>query len=573
MSVLSLVSRIGGKALKATGFVGKAIEKRAAKAAAKDVASKKGFAKTNVLLSAGAGAAYTGRTLLRSGIKSLFDSKDSNNDDKDDEQQQDNTEGNSRDSLNRYDSEPVRIGVSGGLETDQPLLTSDDASREMVIQLRSISKNINEFSASVLAAFDLLQGAIFRDGGGQSGSRSSGTGTGAGRKKNKNTFLGGVGSSLLAGLALAYGPDIVKKAGELYSDYEDSPDLFTAGIKGGQAAIKGAGALYRTGKEGIKASYELAKMGGRAAISSTGEVVEKIGEKISARQTNKKLAAAGLRFNAAANRFQEIGGKKRFVKNVDVEKILGKPAKPITKIAKSVTSDAIEKAIAKRVPKTLLKSTFKTIPVVGPLIAGAVGAGLMAWDGDANGAYIEVASGIAGAVPGAGQAISIGADLVQAGRYVYKDAYGNFPESDDEELRNKRVAEITEKILEYLDKKKQEFENEGAIATTVSTISAATSNPFSKKVADLFSPDYNPNEPPAVPVMSEQSKNTGASIAAASQQIESVSTTPIVNNITLPPQRSGVSGNQKTSATPDVSSVPEPSAGLPNIDLFYAGAL
>lgn len=571
MSVLSLVSRIGGKALKATGFVGKAIEKRAAKAAAKDVASKKGFAKTTVLLSAGAGAAYTGRALLRSGIKSLFDSKDSNKDDKDDEQQQDNTEGNLRSSLNRYDSEPVRIGVSGGLETDQPLLTSDDASREMVIQLRSISKNINEFSASVLAAFDLLQGAISRDGGGQSGGRSSRTG--AGREKNKNTFLGGLGSSLLAGLALAYGPDIAKKAGELYSDYEDSPDLFTAGIKGGQAAIKGVGALYRTGKEGIKASYELAKMGGRAAISSAGEVGEKIGEKISARQTNKKLAAAGLRFNAAANKFQEIGGKKRFVKNVDVEKILGKPAKPITKISKSVTSDAIEKAIAKRVPKTLLKSTFKTIPVVGPLIAGAVGAGLMAWDGDANGAYIEAASGIAGAVPGAGQAISIGADLVQAGRYVYKDAYGNFPESDDEELRNKRVAEITEKILEYLDKKKQEFENEGFIAAAGSTISAATSNPLSEKVADIFSPDYNPNEPPAVPVMSEQSKNTGASIAAVSQQIESVSTTPIVNNITLPPQRSGVSGNQKTSATPDVSSVPEPSAGLPNIDLFYAGTL
>ena len=85
---------------------------------------------------------------------------------------------------------------------------------------------------------------------------------------------------------------------------------------------------------------------------------------------------------------------------------------------KTVASN-ITKGTSKTVAKSVGKSMLKKIPIVGTL--AGIGFGISrAMQGDYTGAALEVASGLAANIPGAGTAISAGIDLGLAGRDIYK---------------------------------------------------------------------------------------------------------------------------------------------------------
>jgi hypothetical protein len=79
------------------------------------------------------------------------------------------------------------------------------------------------------------------------------------------------------------------------------------------------------------------------------------------------------------------------------------------------------KTVAKSGTKTLGKSLLKKIPIIGALAGIGFGLSRLA-DGDLLGAAGEVASGLAGTIPGAGTAASIGIDAALMARDVSKSS-------------------------------------------------------------------------------------------------------------------------------------------------------
>ena len=99
----------------------------------------------------------------------------------------------------------------------------------------------------------------------------------------------------------------------------------------------------------------------------------------------------------------------------------------------------------KEIKKSLTKIGLKKIPLVGLAVSG-FSAYMLQKEGDTTGAALEVASGVAGTVPGVGTALSIAADVAQVSRYAYKSAYGVFPEDDEPGQRGERLKEIKDVV-------------------------------------------------------------------------------------------------------------------------------
>ena len=140
--------------------------------------------------------------------------------------------------------------------------------------------------------------------------------------------------------------------------------------------------------------------------------------------------------------------------------------KELVKTAEKVGEKEITKSAEKVLGKSVLKSVLKKLPfglgVLGAL-PFAVGKFM---DGDKKGAAAEVASGAAGAIPVAGTAVSIAADMAIAARDVYKDAFGVQFEDDDPKLRKQRMDMVTKVIKSQLSKEvKPDEKKEGETPT------------------------------------------------------------------------------------------------------------
>ena len=99
-------------------------------------------------------------------------------------------------------------------------------------------------------------------------------------------------------------------------------------------------------------------------------------------------------------------------------KLLGKfMGKGGTAAAGAAGSQATKKASSKILGKTLLKSAVKKIPIIGAIAGIGFGIGRL-MSGDISGAAMEVASGAAGSIPGAGTAASIGIDAALAAKDI-----------------------------------------------------------------------------------------------------------------------------------------------------------
>ena len=136
-------------------------------------------------------------------------------------------------------------------------------------------------------------------------------------------------------------------------------------------------------------------------------------------QALKKVSQGTKFMTQGANKITKTAGALTKVKPQAVAKTLSAvPTKTKTTIVKKLAATATKKAVAKKVAtktaaklatKTAVKVGLKKIPVVG-LIAG-LGFGVQRlMKGDIAGALMEVGSGVASTIPGAGTAISIGID-------------------------------------------------------------------------------------------------------------------------------------------------------------------
>jgi hypothetical protein len=85
--------------------------------------------------------------------------------------------------------------------------------------------------------------------------------------------------------------------------------------------------------------------------------------------------------------------------------------------ADQATKSASKKAGSKILGKTLLKSAIKKIPIIGAIAGIGFGIGRL-MSGDISGAAMEVASGAASTIPGAGTAASVGIDAALAAKDI-----------------------------------------------------------------------------------------------------------------------------------------------------------
>lgn len=181
-----------------------------------------------------------------------------------------------------------------------------------------------------------------------------------------------------------------------------------SGLKGLGGAIKMIGALF--GGKGLGGILRLGGRGLRTAGRVAGRALGTAGRWVgrAARSVGSALGIGGL--TAAGSAAADVGAD---VATRNATKAAEKQA--VKTAGKSAT-----KAAGKSLLKTGFKSAVKKIPVLGAL-AGGLFAIPRLLKGDWAGAGLEVASGAASLVPGAGTAASIGIDAALAAKDM-KDA-------------------------------------------------------------------------------------------------------------------------------------------------------
>lgn len=151
---------------------------------------------------------------------------------------------------------------------------------------------------------------------------------------------------------------------------------------------------------------------------------------------NPALDAAGKYSGVIAGTFAAIAGMTIIGKLMKLFKgakaFLGFGKAGGKQVAKNVAKNApknVAKTAAKVGGKSVGKSLLKKIPVVGALagLAFALSRGL---DGDMTGAGLELLSGIASLVPGAGTAASVGIDGLLMARDIKNASSGNIDAED-----------------------------------------------------------------------------------------------------------------------------------------------
>ena len=122
-------------------------------------------------------------------------------------------------------------------------------------------------------------------------------------------------------------------------------------------------------------------------------------------------------------------------------------AKTVAGVTGVASKETIETAAKKVLEKSVFKSVANKIPFLA-VASGLIFATQRMFNGDTTGAKMDLASGVVGAIPGAGWAPSLAIDVASAARDIYKEVYQVQPE-DDPEFKNRigAITEVVEKIL------------------------------------------------------------------------------------------------------------------------------
>ena len=126
------------------------------------------------------------------------------------------------------------------------------------------------------------------------------------------------------------------------------------------------------------------------------------------------------------------------------------------------TAKIAAKNIAKLSAKAGVKGAVKKVPVLGA-VAGAIFGGWRLLNGDVVGAGMEVASGLASMVPGAGTAASLGIDAALLGKDIYETKKKVEEEKEKQQARyNEALAEWraeNKKMIKLLEESIEEYKN------------------------------------------------------------------------------------------------------------------
>lgn len=176
-----------------------------------------------------------------------------------------------------------------------------------------------------------------------------------------------------------------------------------SGLKGLGGAIKMIGALF--GGKGLGGILRLGGRGLRTAGRVAGRALGTAGRWVgrAARSVGSALGIGGL--TAAGSAAADVGA----------DAATRSATKAAEKQAVKTAGKSATKAAGKSLLKTGFKSAVKKIPVLGAL-AGGLFAIPRLLKGDWTGAGLEVASGAASLLPGAGTAASIGIDAALAAK-------------------------------------------------------------------------------------------------------------------------------------------------------------
>lgn len=601
---LKLLPKLGGGVARATGAALRTTGRTAMKSASLlGRAARAGLPLAGTGLAVGGaalgGAALGAASLLGKAVSSIFRDKKS-----------------SEEPSSELSQPSINTGIVGrGVSTQQPVRiapfqvqnispvnisssNADDVDIAMINAVRNINNNIQNMALYVGASIDVIQQQITSQ---VSPEKQQEDGPpGFIKRTAKKT-----GQSLLFGALVALTPvigelagyvkklldsDVGKLLSSLLGDEEgkELDDIIERIGAGAFAGIKGIQALYKTAKGTIGA----AKWAGGKIVEKTGEVATKLGRAAlttgaSAVKGASKIAGS-IGSSIAGAVVDKLPLKAQLVAGAAASKLKRKGAE---KAGEKVAKEVIEEAAKKQIKKSLAKIGLTKIPWVG-LAVGGVSALMLQMKGDTTGAALELASGVAGTVPGAGTALSIAADVAQVSRYAYKSVYGVFPEDDEPGQRGERLKEIkdvVEKLIigsnEEADKvnaEKVKGERDSAWGSVLGALKGAASSAAGAVAAagqstatwllDKVGPgsDYDPN---AAAAESPSSSNEGSRVSTLSSAVQQKSGAPRTNNITIPPSVSTLRGVNNNSPTVDVSAVPDPSIGLPGIDLFYAGAM
>ena len=119
-------------------------------------------------------------------------------------------------------------------------------------------------------------------------------------------------------------------------------------------------------------------------------------------------------------------------------------------VKKKVQKKVSQKAAQKIVGKAIMKGGAKKVPILGAVMGGIFGLGRL-MKGDVKGALLEVASGVASTIPGAGTAVSVGIDgalmakdIAEANKQPEDPCSGNVKLQDGGEVSSPTQALIAE---------------------------------------------------------------------------------------------------------------------------------
>jgi hypothetical protein len=295
-----------------------------------------------------------------------------------------------------------------------------------------------------------------------------------------NPLLTAVLSTVAAGLLL-FG-DKLKNLMDSFPDFslpESTPIINEGIVAGAPGIIKGVDAAAKASIKTAKETAELAaKTAANLASNSLptnsiitlksgttidGDIVRKASGELITNKSQIDMAKAAARTGLQTG-----------------------TATVTSKLAPEVVTDnsaAISKAIAKYIPKAAGKAAARALPFVG-LGVGTLLAAQKLWNEDYTGAGLEFGAGLAGMVPVIGTAGSIGLSTTAAGREIYHEVHGTFPEDDPPELREKRMKEVAEEVRKELDKLISDKEGSPVKASGSADVKAEISSYLKEKGLD-----------------------------------------------------------------------------------------
>ena len=166
------------------------------------------------------------------------------------------------------------------------------------------------------------------------------------------------------------------------------------------------GSMTTQGESTIVKSLRLAKVAAiDAPLSLIKAPLTAAANIMKPKKVVEEVATSKLTFNAAGRVYNKINGE-----------FVAQTSENIAKATATTTAEVVAKQGT--------KSFFKKIPILAA-VAGAVFATKRLMDGDVEGAALEITSGVSGAIPTVGTAVSVGTDVTSLARDIRRIDYND----------------------------------------------------------------------------------------------------------------------------------------------------